>query len=65
MSRSRLDSSTNLESPAKINTKAVDKFIHRQELARWLKKEKEIYEEKLRKGVIINNKGMKEIDEQK
>lgn len=36
--------------PRKVNYKAIDKFVSRQELARCLKKEKEIYEQKLQSG---------------
>jgi len=50
-------------SPAKINYKAVDKFIHRQELARWLKKEQEMYEQQLRSGSKV--RWDKQIDDQK
>lgn len=54
-------------SPAKINHKAVDKFVHRQELARCLKKEKEILArwEKLNIGARLNNESLKSIDSQK
>lgn len=56
---------SSLNSPTKINHKAVDKFVHRQELARCLKKEKEIYQEKLNSGSRINHSSLKNIDEQK
>ena len=51
--------------PTKINIKAIDKYVNRQELARWMKKEKEIYDEKLQAGSLIDHKSMKKINEQK
>lgn len=51
--------------PNKVNNRAIEKFVHRQELARWLKEEKEIYESKLKAGSIINHSSMKEINNKK
>ena len=64
-SRNKESAYSSNSSPTKINHKAVDKFVHRQELARWLKREKEIYQEKLNTGSRINHDSLKNIDEQK
>mmetsp|Transcript_25381 Transcript_25381/g.22521 ORF Transcript_25381/g.22521 Transcript_25381/m.22521 type:complete len:86 (+) Transcript_25381:32-289(+) len=54
INRSRLESCD--LTPTKINYRAIDKFVNRQQLARCLKKEKEIYQEKLEAGSMINHK---------
>jgi hypothetical protein len=51
--------------PTKVNNKAIEKFVHRQELARCLKEEKELYEQKLKAGALINHSSMKEINSKK
>lgn len=47
----------------RINYKAVDKFVHRQELARCLKREKEVFNQQLESGCKIT--GDKRIEQQK
>ncbi|CAI2383365.1 unnamed protein product [Moneuplotes crassus] len=49
--------------PTNLNHKAFDKFINRQELARCIQKEKDIYKEKLESGSRINHRCMKDIDD--